>query len=433
MSRAVEWLKRPQLWLTMAFAVVNMTLMLAIDGVFLAADTLGYEVAINDVLARGYNVFRTPGYPLLIALCHKFLGYELYHEGVVAVQVVVFLISVAVFWVLLKAVTQKNWIATIFGIFYSIAPGISTYTGSVLTESLTISFTIFLIASAYILLKGRATKATVAALFISLIVLLSLRPASLALMGSVGVLVVALFKKGRPYRYAVMVASAIAMLVPAYQYVRVYRTIGVATSSEVSLINRYLILYYENIQVSPDSTDNPKLRDLIVRLQKSGPHNPFYEIGCMLNSGCERAADSLLQRYHSPVIGFGRRTKDAICNYHLLMGYQICSPEGGYSDFMSNRTFFVAFRYWLVPLGIILGSIIFVLQWRRRRCVPWFTLFLISMVSAVALTAVLYGPDSYDRLTLPGIPALLLLYAMPFGKEILIPPYTDNILKQDKS
>ena len=54
---------------------------------------------------------------------------------------------------------------------------------------------------------------------------------------------------------------------------------------------------------------------------------------------------------------------------------------------------------------------------------PWFTIMLLASLSASVLTAILYGQDSYDRLSLPGVPALMLILAIPFGKEILLPPY----------
>lgn len=83
-------------WIALGAAVVNIALLLAVDGIKVTYDTPSYEYAIGNIFAHSYDVMRTHGYPLLIALCRFVVGQEHAFAGVIAVQLIFFFISVHV-------------------------------------------------------------------------------------------------------------------------------------------------------------------------------------------------------------------------------------------------------------------------------------------------------------------------------------------------
>lgn len=414
-----------QLWLVFACAVVNLVMLYVSDGICISPDTKSYEQAIDIILSRGYDVFRTPGYPLYIALCHKILGVNWYYYGIVAGQSLFFLLSLITLWYLIKDMTRSKNVAMAIGLYYAVAPGISTYAVNLLTESITISFTVFLLASVYYMLRYKPNLWSLAAYFISLVALLLMRPGSIAVLGAVSLFVIGVFVLKKRGKYAVVVLTLASLFFPAFQYYKASRDLGVPTSSNVTLTNRYNILFHANVDVTPDCTDNPALRDSITRY-RSQKRNTYYEVYKMMKYIGAPAVDSMLQYYNAPYVGFGDRIIEANTSYDLLYGHEFYGVPKGYSPFMTRCTFFAAFRYWLVPLTLLVGFIIMIFQWRRDRRVPWFTLFLLASLFTASFTAILYAPDAFDRLTLPGAPAMLLLWAIPFGKEIILPPYPNR-------
>ncbi len=416
-----------QLWLTLAVAAVNMTLILVIDGWTESGDTWSYERCIDTILQQGFDTHRTIGYPLLIALCHKLFGVGIYYQCVIAVQVGLFFISTFVLWHLLKSLTLSSVTATVFSVFYAVVPCISVYATVLNNESLTITFVIFLTASAFYIIRGKANLPVIFAFFISLTVILVLRPSSMSFMGAVAVLLVAVFVLRRRYRYALVGLVILALVLPAFQYVKTSEALGVRTPTIVSMINRYMLIYRCGKKVNPDNTPDPELRRAIIHYDDSIPDMPYnqaYDFIVFLHK--QKALDSLLIKEGTPWVGLGSRIETAFTEYPLFSPYYYFFFSTPYVDTMSHKTAFSLLRYWLYPVVLVLGMVVGLLQWRRDRRFPWFTLFLLASLSAAMATALLYGPDSFDRLTIPGAPAFILLAAIPFGKRYLIPPYNNQ-------
>jgi len=420
LKRLFPW----QLWLTLAVAAVNMTLTLVIDGWNDTGDTWSYERAIDPILKHGFDPHRTIGYPLVIALCFKFLGGGYYFQGVIAVQIALFFVSVCVLWHLLKSLTRSSVTATVFGVFYAVVPCIPTHATLLNNESLTISFVIFLTATAFFIIKGKANLPVISVFFISLAAIMALRPSSMSFMGAVAVLLVAVFVLRRRYRYVLAGLVALALFIPAFQYVKTSEALGVRTMTFVSLINRYMSLYRSGIKVNPYNTPDLELRRAIIRYNDSIPDMPYnqaYDFIYFYHK--QQALDALLIKEGTPWAGLGTRMETAFTRYPLFGYYYPFYIRHPYVDTLCHKTAFSLLRYWLYPVVLVLGTIVGLLQWRRDRRFPWFTLFLLASLSAAIATALLYGPDSFDRLTIPGAPAFILLAALPFGKEYLIPPY----------
>lgn len=408
-----------QLWLVLAFAVANLAMICIFEGICLAPDTPSYVAAVDNYLVHHHDNFRSIGYPLIIFICQTLLGEEAWPVGVVAIQALLFLISVGVMWHTLLSVSRRQAVATVISIYYALAPGISTFVTNILTESPAISFSVFLIASVYVMLSRQEPgKWAPVVFFVSLCALFMLRPASVAVLAAVVVAVAGVFAFKRKCRRTVAVLSAVSLLPLAFQYYTATRTMGVFTSSNVTLINRYNIVYSTGVNFSPDSTDHPLLKEFLGRFEKntSKDRNSYYEVEVSILHCGAPAVDSLLNRYHSPYYAFGHRIGDALCNYDLLFGREFYGHESFYTPFMTKRTVFTLFRYWLVPLTLLAGCVIFFRRWRRDRPMAVFTLFLLAYLSAVSFTAILYAPDSFDRLTLPASPAMLLLWGLAFAK-----------------
>ncbi len=422
MNRRINYLIPRQLWLTLGLAAVNLVIIFLTDGICDADDTPTYIGAVDNVLNRGYDHFRSTGYPLLIALWHKLLGIENWRIGVVATQAAAFMLSIIVLWHLLRSASRSGGVATVIAIYYSLAPGISTFVTSILTESLSISCAVFLVASVYLILRREEVNRWAPwVMFCSLVALFMLRPASVALFGALGVAVVGVFVLRRRCKWVVALLAGASLMAPFYQYFRTSRELGVITSSTVTLINRYNVVCRTGVNFSPDSTDNPRLKQLLVEFNAKPDRNTYYDCKMILLLCGAPAMDSLLNRYHSPWPGFGTRVKTALTDYHLLYGREYYNHDGPYTPFKTKRSPFALFRYWLVPLTLLAGCVIFFRQWKRDRALAWIVLFLLAMLSAVALSAVLYAPDSFERLSLPGSPAMLALWALCCGPGILLP------------
>ena len=423
MNHQIKRLFPLQLRLVLAIALVNLVLIFISEGICDAPDTISYIESVDLYLTQHYDTFRTVGYPLVIYLCQVIFGSSAWPFGLVAVQALMFLLSVCVMWHLLYSVSRRKMVATIISIYYAVAPGISTYVTNILTESLTISLSVLMIACVYLILfREKVSKWVLGVFFISLSELLMLRPGSIALLASVGVAVMGAFVFKKKCRYALVVLTVVSLLPVAVQYYRTWRTLGVFTSTQVTLMNRYSVVFFSGGSFSPDSTDHPLLKEYLGRFEKkdSADRNPYYEIKVNLLHCGAPAVDSLLNRYHSPYFAVGKRLKTAICDYPLLYGHieeeSLWSNRGQYTVFLTHFPIFSIFRYWLVPVTLLLGCVIFFIYWRKDRRMAVFVLFLLAILSAISYTAVIYAPDSFSRLTLTASPAMLLLWGLMFGK-----------------
>lgn len=149
---------------------------------YLYPDSWGYmEYDFNKLFSLDFSNGRTPIYPMILRIFKIVFGESNYLNFVCYFQMIVSFIATVYFYKTLKLISNKKWLILSITFFFGASNAFSGYDFVILTESLALSGTIFLIYHLFRYLKTNSIKNGVHAIFISLI-LTFLRPSFLLLV-----------------------------------------------------------------------------------------------------------------------------------------------------------------------------------------------------------------------------------------------------------
>lgn len=411
----------PLRWV-LALALANMAVMAAIDGLSWAGDSLSYRDAIPNILARGYDQYRTPLYPMLMWMCECVAGERFFLHLLMVVQCAVFYASVAALWHLLRGVSRSSAAATAGAAFYALAPAFPHYALSFITDSMAVSLTVFLLLFAWLLTRPGAGRGAAAGFAAALMLMLSLRPSLAAVLPAVAVFAGALiyYKYGRAKLLAWLCLAAMAPA--AAQVGLMWRATGVATPSQVGADNMLYIAVTSGA-ATPDMAPNPRVAlamDSMLIYQR-GPGglaaNGWLIMGqahVASRDGGVAAVMDVCRRAGAPWVGLDQRLAASATDYHAFMHTPTVRSATPHTCAYASAVTAWAFpwaRFWMVYVALLLGAAGVAWRWVRSRRMPVLPVFALLTAAGIVAGAVIFAPDHFDRLSLPALPALMLLAA----------------------
>lgn len=403
-------LRHPLLWI-MLLASALVAALIADSGPVEAYDTVTYYQATDRIAVCGYDTMRTHFYPVCIWLTFRLCGYAWQAWGLVLLQAAAFLLSIPALWAVARGMLGGRWLPAVVTALYALLPGgPAGFVPLLLTESLTVSAMVFVLYFAWRALAGSRSPLLAAGLLAALAALLSLRPAMVAVAPAGVALLCALFVRRAPLRWWALAASALAAVPLAFQVAMVWRATGVLTSSEVSVINKYLMLRDGGVRLAPYA-ESPQMSEALEDMLAHPRLNYFEEYLELRPVYGVDGVNRLCSRAGAPWWGLGDRLLRSATDYALLMDDNSLALPWHLSSVLGRATLTAWIPYWVVYAVALLAAAAIAAVWARPRRAPWWPMVLWLTLVAVAATSVVYGPNHFDRLTLPAIPALLLLAA----------------------
>lgn len=131
--------------------VIEVWPLLTESGIAYFRDTISYYEAYNSLLSGKVDIFRTPLYPLFIGVSRTVFGPALSVAFVSVVQSVLFILSIKWIGSTLENITRHKTVGYWFTAVYALYPGVLSYCGMLMTESLAIS-----LVSAFLYLTSEA-------------------------------------------------------------------------------------------------------------------------------------------------------------------------------------------------------------------------------------------------------------------------------------
>ncbi len=402
-------------------------------------DTTSYTYAAENILFGKIDVFRTPGYPILMKLV-QIINETQYFENVIWTQHILSFLSIIPFYVVCHKWFKNIFIASIATLSYSVIPSILHFNYSIFPESVLISFLVLFIFLMARFIENPSTK-NIIAISLGLFVLLMIKPVSIIF-------------------YPITIMVGCWMLIRNKQY-RILRTFCIGIAISVLFVVGYagLNLHQNNyFGISSVTHDNNFLNVLhsgayatvsddtfISAVDTSLNKGHYYTIYCLNNDHDfiqnqahsfpkfypESRHISLVKRVPCNTLGYNRDTVslliDEAMNSDVYWNYMFDKVS-----YFSDRTFFRLNGFWYYTF-LFIGLVIFVIKWFQDKKVSIYYLFILAAVAGLIVTTVLGGVDdgTWERVLLPVIPFIILLIGSLVKDTILLVNYSVRINKNN--
>lgn len=364
------------------------------------------------------DCLRTPVYPLLLKLFSVCFGDKGGIVGIIILQSVVYLISVAS----LKSITtqviknQKIQYAVMLLYVLCVAPG---WCNEMLTESLSISGCVIItdLIARYI---KKSTYSLSFAIALLSIILVFLRPSFIFLFAILPFLWIVLWirKKQR----LLQSISLILMLLCAtsyFAYCKAYeKEYGVFTSSISFVCNDIYNLKRSGVW-NIEKVSNPHTKQLFAQIENSINYEPTYrEI-----DNNHKSLPALVEGCNEMMVG----------NEKILREHQIkitaTSFDKRFSAGVNTHTplsavLFASSLFLALPLSlfysiVVISLLALMVYFIQKRSIPLIATVIILFTAAQCIGIVLYASEAHERLLLPVYPLFLILFGKTFEKLLL--------------
>lgn len=364
------------------------------------------------------DCLRTPVYPLLLKLFSVCFGDKGGIVGIIILQSVVYLISVAS----LKSITtqviknQKIQYAVMLLYVLCVAPG---WCNEMLTESLSISGCVIItdLIARYI---KKSTYSLSFAIALLSIILVFLRPSFIFLFAILPFLWIVLWirKKQR----LLQSISLILMLLCAtsyFAYCKAYeKEYGVFTSSISFVCNDIYNLKRSGVW-DIEKVSNPQTKQLFAQIENSINYEPTYrEI-----DNNHKSLPALVEGCNEMMVG----------NEKILREHQIkitaTSFDKRFSAGVNTHTplsavLYASSLFLALPLSlfysiVVISLLALMVYFLKKRSIPLIATVIILFTAAQCIGIVLYASEAHERLLLPVYPLFLILFGKTFEKLLL--------------
>lgn len=417
--------RNPRLWYAVlaALSLAETLLMLAANGgPAFSFDSPSYIHTVSSLREGVPGLLRTPVLPLLIGLLRRLTG-DVWPWMLVAVQTGAFLGSA-----MLLRRTARKYIGSapvcfILTAYYMLAPGIVYWNTAVLTESLSLSATVALLWLMLRPLPGTPSARDVAASAAVLVFLLFLRPVFIYLLPVWALFHIIVFARSRGHRPVKAIATAAAGfalatgLLLAYT-AAVHRHYGYRSMCSIPSINNYHMLRQSGL-LCPELCDDAELRGILSTFPDSVGTGYGYDreqVWREINTMCVIRHTAAIEDYVNRVIAehpgpVAATVADRLTSQSPQQSFLprpdtfVPRPSIGLLDMLPSLPFSFG-AYWLL---MAVMAVMWALQWRRTRRMPLATSLLAAVSIGLVLTTLAGAMYEWQRLTLPALPAFLLL------------------------
>ncbi|MDE6080549.1 MAG: hypothetical protein K2G35_10865 [Duncaniella sp.] len=404
-----------------AIVAVYSVAMIATAHIIVGYDTASYYAAIDNLLAGRPDLWRTPVYPLILALCRSG-GQALGGGGeawavVQTAQWVVLFLAIPAFRLAAARVIGPHPKAVLLATaVFALHPALLSYPDRMLTESFSISFSAFFVAS---FLKG-VTENRSASMWRAmgwLTVLVMLRPVFVCYLPVAAVAIVIYGVQCRhTCRRALRAAVAGFLLcvgVCAGYVAAMHRTYGIHSLTIVSSVNNYYLFWPKGMVVAESAT-SPEVAEAIRRNVKP-PIGENYEDVCLAGWEDEMAFLREISpvSFESYINTMMKRHRDVVAEEAVArLTQKSWSYHLSSRDFVTKRLGFKLPAIFSIAAGLLfltITSLCLAVLWIRRRRVN-VGVFITTGLPLVLMISTLIGAQSdYHRLFIPALPLFYLL------------------------
>ena len=376
-------------------------------------DTPSYIAAVNQIWNGELDVFRTPIYPWFIGLFNLIFK-DSGEIALVIFQLIVFLFSCKYLYKLSKYIVKKDkcifWVLAI----YMLYPAFIQYTLFILTESLSISVTIFFIYTSVKLLFYRNNILGFLLPSIWLLFLIFLRPIFICILPLLLIFYIYVIKKeGRSKMCITTLLGGFLFIIGIIVWYQISITLkfGIHSISSVTLMNNYHSLRYMGI-IDPTLAPTPELRREVEATiparfnEKSETYwHEFERMTSVSNlKDIETYEKRTISHYKKDYIeSIVHRWVWKARMYPILPGIYFNWKISFLNTFIPDLGF-----YWLFLTSYLIFLIMVFIK-KRTLMVP--EIFLTLFCLSIFITSVIGAMSEYTRLNLPAMPAFFILLA----------------------
>lgn len=357
-------------------------------------DILSYLDALQNIKHTGFDIFRTPLYPLIIGTFHHFFpqGSSAPAMMICGMQLLFYAFSV---WVLMRI--AYDWLKVrpglcfALGCAYSLVWFNSMFACVLLTDSLASSWTII-----YVWLVLRTMSAPSPKNFLLLgvgfIVLLALRPSFMFLFGVFAILGLIFYFKGKKKIFSGFMWTIVVGFIAVGIYSMIYfQRTGHFGVSTVAPLNKIAM---QSRVINDFDRDELPIHDYFIRYEKGELSNSVFEWYGI----CEMAAKNPEKIY---------------ADYERVReenpGIEWKSLIASFKENMSDTMYWDWLRvYWVVIIASVYGIfLIYYFRKKKPQSINALTVWLVFMGNLAVV--MLNAPREYDRLLLPVFPFLFVM------------------------
>ena len=380
-------------------AVINAVLLICIWGVFPIScwDSTTYINAWDNSLSQGrIDFIRTPVYPIFIGII-KFLFNSHYLLATIIIQHLIFIVSIYYFKEILLWKIKSRQIVNWMTIVYILIPATSTWANCILTESLTMSFIVFLI---YCICTFQQKAHIQYVLYITLwlFLLIFIRPACLYLIVALTITWFFFFKHHRKLAIFGLCGIILVGVLEIGYCFKFKNEFGQFTPSSVSTMNQTFIAFNAGLMKS-SYTNIPEYKEYIEK-------NNNKEISMaepIVLFGLTTVHESILaSKKEQPFLWF----KQIIAHFRDSTKISIIAAD--YGSNILREILSINMNILYIFLVIYLLAIIY-LTVKRRHIYIFSSIIWITCFGNVLL--VIFGAQSeWNRLILPSMPLILIMF-----------------------
>jgi hypothetical protein len=355
-------------------------------------DTISFNETRRMLFAgEGIDHFRTPLYPLIMGLTH-------WPIATIALQTLVFMVSVKYFYRLLSMLTPRRDLVFAFSLIYVVHPSILFYNYQLLSESLSISGSVFYLYLLVGFIKTEKTSRCWAAQAIALALIL-LKPAFIFLPAIGGIVLLWLIVRKKFNRQLVAIATTLLIQVAALSGYAgyIHHRYGVFAISSVTDINLYWMLEeYGLMDFSTMPDEHCKTyEDCLDRLRYLLKEYGWKDVHDIVNINIKANMREFL---------IGQRATE-LRAWNCFFPVTVFSGKS-YWKLINNSLGMTFYQLFVI---ICLYFIFIVKKWHKKRKFPLISFLIFSIIMSNVLILYLTAMNDYSRLTIPALVAILLM------------------------
>lgn len=395
-------------------AIINSLALIFIMGWNTSPDSPSYIQAWDTLLSGKIDEWRTPTYPIFLGIIQSITGKQYLHFTAMCIQHLLFLLSIRYFHQIVKQICQGDKVSFWITILYALHPGIASWNNLILTESLAVIFSVFLVYSALKVWKEASLKACFY-FTLWLLLLIFLRPAFVYMLPvSLVAWIMAGFKRKEIRSVSfICIVGVITVSCCQLLYMKAFETkYGVFTPSGISTVNQYYIARQNGI-LNPNLIQDSLLRNYIENsITQNGVcydnqhEGLWYETNHVINTyGLKNVQDAVSISNKSNLIGWlkktgGRSYRATSCS--LFIAY--CGgPIATLIDMVGCCLNFL-YLFLIIYTGILIGWIF------KKHSLPWISCLFYMLGCSNLIVAIVGAQAEWSRLVLPSLPVYLLMF-----------------------
>lgn len=407
------------LWVISVFILTLYNLTPSIDGF----DTPYYFLAGENVWNGTIDCLRTPVYPFLLKLFNVCFGDKGGVIGIIILQSIVYLVSVASLQNISRHIINNPLIRNTVCLLYvvCVAPG---WCNELLTESLSISGCIIITDLICRYIRKPSWQFSIVIFFLT-ILLVFMRPSFIFIFAILSIVWTVLWIRKNNRTIQVISLSLTILCATMYLgYCKAYeKEYGVFTSSLSIICDLYNLKQSDTWDL--EKVNNPQVREVLYKIDKKwcGNYCPIYDevnsnhknlqyivLGCNeMKKGAEK--NMLMLQLKIITESFNKRFNASV-NTHTLL-----------SAILFISSLFLALPLSLFYSIVVISCVALTIFILKKREIPLMATVLVLFTSAQCAGILLYASEAHERLLLPVYPIFLILLGIMVEKCLILCKY----------